>query len=543
MLTISVFIVAIAFITANNYRLLERSLYERTNSVLDMFATDITMQINHLNRILETTEEALAQKHLSIGRAVANLINDAEDISNDFLRSFCEPYGIVELTVANSEGTITHSNIEDFIGFNYGSTEQTQKYMALLYGTVTELHEKPRASVIASPLLGDMSHYIGIARKGGGFYQIGYDVEFLLGLRDQINIDVIIKETVLGKTGYGFVLQGGKMHAHPSDTVAGMDMSKREWFGRVSTGEGYGSITIDGVDYYAKYRNQGDYTIVGVIPEDEFYKELRWSLINNLFFALAASVVMIVLLYFSLRRLLQPINTVTNSLSEIAKGNFSTKIEGHYTDEFALIKNAVNEMVSSINTHLNDKLQAERNAHRAELARIDLLLKVHYDSLTNIHNRRYLDENFGRIIRKLSRSGGTISVIMADIDNFKQFNDTYGHDEGDVCLRIVAQTLRESVTREDDFVVRYGGEEFCVVLPNTDKDGAEIVARKIIENIRELKIKNENSKVSEYLTISVGFTTGKVLHTQSGDDYIKRADEALYVSKHNGRDQYTFLPL
>jgi diguanylate cyclase (GGDEF)-like protein len=160
--------------------------------------------------------------------------------------------------------------------------------------------------------------------------------------------------------------------------------------------------------------------------------------------------------------------------------------------------------------------------------------KIYYDALTGIYNRRYFDKQLDMLIKILSRSpAGSLSLMMIDIDCFKPYNDTYGHSQGDEALRIVARTLKESVTRADDFVVRYGGEEFSVVLPNTDEAGARLVADLLLNNIRKHRLIHEATNVEgvEYITISIGIATGDVHHTQTPEDYIKYADTMLYHAK------------
>jgi diguanylate cyclase (GGDEF)-like protein len=165
--------------------------------------------------------------------------------------------------------------------------------------------------------------------------------------------------------------------------------------------------------------------------------------------------------------------------------------------------------------------------------------KIFYDPLTGIYNRRFFDENLKRIIKSLSRSGGLLSLIMIDIDHFKGYNDHYGHMAGDDCLKEVAATLTGTITRGDDFVARYGGEEFVVVLPNTGEGGARLIAEKLLENIRNRNIPHEKNEAADRVTVSIGVAFGHVDHTQSGDDYIKRADEMLYASKQGGRNRYS----
>ena len=164
--------------------------------------------------------------------------------------------------------------------------------------------------------------------------------------------------------------------------------------------------------------------------------------------------------------------------------------------------------------------------------------KVFYDALTNIHNRRFFDEAVSRVMKSLSRSGGTLSLLMMDIDYFKKYNDTYGHSEGDECLKSIADVLQKSM-RPDDFVARYGGEEFVAVLPNTDELGARTVADRLLDNIRMRAIPHHASEAAEIVTVSIGIVTGSVDRTHTADDFIRRADEMLYKSKQNGRNRYS----
>ena len=188
-----------------------------------------------------------------------------------------------------------------------------------------------------------------------------------------------------------------------------------------------------------------------------------------------------------------------------------------------------NELIASYTRDLRDIAKLEAEAEKA-----------YYDFLTGIYNRRFLDENLERLLKTLSRSGSVLSLMMIDIDFFKRYNDTYGHSGGDICMKIVAETLSKSITRADDFVARYGGEEFVVVLPNTDEYGACLIAEKLLQSIRDRNIPHEKNDAANCVTISIGVTTGKTEYTQNAEDYIKRADEMLYISKQDGRNRYTF---
>lgn len=157
------------------------------------------------------------------------------------------------------------------------------------------------------------------------------------------------------------------------------------------------------------------------------------------------------------------------------------------------------------------------------------------DELTMIANRRFLFENLDKSFRLAKRETHSIVLLMVDIDDFNGYNDVFGHLHGDSILRRVAQTISRSCKRPLDFVGRYGGEEFLVVLPNSDFDGAMIVSNRILDSIRDLRITHYKYE-KKFLTVSIGFG---VLAPDKGDeidDVIKVADEYLYKVKNTGKD-------
>jgi len=203
----------------------------------------------------------------------------------------------------------------------------------------------------------------------------------------------------------------------------------------------------------------------------------------------------------------------------------------------------LNRMVKTINQTLLDwELKPhEDNNHKDEIGTLGEFLNMTIiDPLTGIYNRRYLDGHLKKILKSLAYTESSFSLLLIDIDYFKKYNDTYGHEAGDGCLRAIAVALSKCVLRDGDFIARYGGEEFAVVLPSTDKNGAQVIAEKLLEKIRECNIPHKVSDVADYVTISIGGTTGIVKHTQRVQDYIKAADKALYESKKNGRNRYAY---
>jgi diguanylate cyclase (GGDEF)-like protein len=128
---------------------------------------------------------------------------------------------------------------------------------------------------------------------------------------------------------------------------------------------------------------------------------------------------------------------------------------------------------------------------------------------------------------------------MCDIDYFKQYNDTYGHQRGDDCLKLVARNINMLIKRSTDIAARYGGEEFVILLPNTDLKGASYFANLIKEQLAELRIPHATSKIKPFLSLSLGLATIVPSHEQTPDFVITLADRALYQSKENGRNKVT----
>lgn len=172
---------------------------------------------------------------------------------------------------------------------------------------------------------------------------------------------------------------------------------------------------------------------------------------------------------------------------------------------------------------------------REQAQQLQMLSNI--DGLTGVSNRRSFDNRFQEEFQRALRSDSNLSVLMLDIDFFKEYNDTYGHQAGDTCLTLVANALKRSLQRGGDFVARYGGEEFAVVLPGCDHPCALQVAAMLQEGVSLLGIPHARSTMTHHVSVSIGVAT---THPQRQDrpiDLLRAADAALYQAKRQGRNR------
>jgi diguanylate cyclase (GGDEF)-like protein len=236
--------------------------------------------------------------------------------------------------------------------------------------------------------------------------------------------------------------------------------------------------------------------------------------------------------------ILNPLQRMTNYVRDYKENRISKKsLIVNRNDEIGLLSRAYDQMLTRIQTQ------------RTQLEVLNQELEVisRTDSLTKLSNRRSFDEILDKELLILRRQHkekhvqGCLSLLVCDIDYFKQYNDTYGHQAGDQVLTEVAGALMNSIRRPADFVCRYGGEEFAILLPDTTEQGARYVAEMIVDEVNRLNIEHKASKISSHITISVG---GSCILADTDLDQLSlfsRADNALYTAKQKGRNRIDFI--
>jgi diguanylate cyclase (GGDEF)-like protein len=194
---------------------------------------------------------------------------------------------------------------------------------------------------------------------------------------------------------------------------------------------------------------------------------------------------------------------------------------------WAVLRQRVKRLIQQVKLYQDLQTANEKLTHLAS-----------FDGLTQVANRRRFDEYLQQEWQRMMRDHLPLSLILCDIDFFKVYNDTYGHQVGDDCLRQVAQVIHEAAKRSIDLAARYGGEEFAVILPNTNLEGAQLIATIIQDNIAKLRIHHRNSKVKEIVSVSMGVACTTPNLMIAPEMLITAADRALYQAKEQGRDRF-----
>ncbi len=245
---------------------------------------------------------------------------------------------------------------------------------------------------------------------------------------------------------------------------------------------------------------------------------------------------------------------ITVAVGRYSQGDFNHRVEEASDGELGDLEAGINQLAQLVGksqlsltetnrklSRYNDELNLrvkEKTAHLQEANReLEILSEV--DSLTRLKNRRCFDKGLQQEWQRLGRSAQPLSLLMCDIDFFKNYNDTYGHLVGDDCLVRVAQEIAQVCKRSSDVVSRYGGEEFAIILPQATSDEAVAIAVEVIDAVNKLSIQHSASPIRNTVSLSIGLATMIPVVGIEPNTLVRLADEALYKSKREGRNRYT----
>lgn len=274
--------------------------------------------------------------------------------------------------------------------------------------------------------------------------------------------------------------------------------------------------------YTALGQNVSEAYIVVSVPAEEVLAPVRTFVIGNLIQFAVAGILVFAVLWFGLGHwVLQPLRRLIRVMDGVRRGDLALRIGAQDgTAEMQRIGRSFDDMLAELQ-QANTRLRRQSEV----------------DGLLGIANRRAFDEALTHEWARAVREFTVTSLLMIDVDFFKNYNDTYGHQAGDGCLKRLADAIASSLKRPGDVVARYGGEEFSVLLPQTDAAGADEVAREIQDAVSRLAIPHSGSLVSTQVTVSIGISTVTPTPGLKQEAMVHAADHALYRAKQAGRNR------
>lgn len=402
-------------------------------------------------------------------------------------------------TVDLAKLRVYDANLELLAQSSLGMAGLGSKIDSVMHKQAASRHGAERLKAIGGLWLGPSGPLYSILLPLGGLRVVGY-LEVVVN--PAFNLPDVESMTRLPLTLYG--ANGVVLYQTPRDTTE-------------KKGE---TLDIE----YVMLTNNGElaYRLVSLEDVGQLNADMdKSAAIATALFMMLVVFGSLVGLWFFNKFLFAPMNLMQREMEGVVKGDYSATIGENSLREFHALASAFNIMARAVAEHIK------------QLHKLSCI-----DGLTNINNRRQFDQSLQIEWQRAQRSEKELSLILLDIDYFKQYNDTYGHIGGDDCLKTMGGFLSGVVSRPTDMVARYGGEEFVVLMSETSAEGARLIAQKIADGLASLNLPHASSKISEKLTVSMGCATCKSPRAFKAEDLVAAADEALYQAKGQGRNRF-----
>ena len=398
------------------------------------------------------------------------------------------------------------------------------------------------------PVYDQTGRMIGVISAGVRF-DIDKTVDYL---KEQLKSDIVVffgDVRVAATIAHGGErIIGTKMDPAIAKTVLG---SKKEHRGEVQVfGKNFQTIYLPLVNP----ENEAFASIAMAVSLDEMQSETKAIIRDGLTIGLVGLAIAIAALFLIISTISHPVIVLSKIMNLVANGNLGVTIDINRDDEVGLLSKSVKKTVDTISKLLVDinTMIVEQKRGNTDYTMstdqfqgdyrllVENILELAYlgmrDQLTGIPNRRSFDNRMSIEWSRAIRDKSYIAILMLDVDWFKNYNDTFGHPQGDIALKTVARTLKHSIKRSVDLAARWGGEEFIIYLPDTDPKGALCLAERIRVNVEGAQIPYADPRAAN-VTVSIGVHVQIPSFEESAADAIDKADKALYEAKNAGRNR------
>jgi diguanylate cyclase (GGDEF)-like protein len=533
-----------------NRDLVLNNLQVQTESTYNLIDSAVNTSIrNYLSAIAEMNKKIIAAYYLRV--TAGELSEEAAKIELARILLSQKVGETAYIYIVNSQGILQeHPFLKnaDLSSYDFIKTQIDQKQGYIEYSWKNPADIEERKKALYMTYFEPWDYIISVSSYKSEFNNLVNTEDFKSNILSR----------VIGETGYMYVINSaGKLVIHP----------KQEGISIYDSMDSQGNYFIreiiknkNGMVVYP-WKNPGEKEAREKIVIYRYYEPMDWYLCSGVYinelvkpvqlmkmkFFMISLGILFLSIFMSIvcsKALLQPIRMLIKATERVIDGNFDIKINNGRNDEIGRLINIFNQMILKIKhymagLHLANEQLEKANIdleHKVQERTKQLELLSNLDGLTGIANRRKMDDYLHHEWKVAIRHRHPLSLIILDIDCFKNYNDTYGHPAGDDCLKKIVKALSGSLKRSTDFVARYGGEEFVVILSDTAQEGAAEIAENIRKAVEELHIPHASSLVSSSVTISLGISALVSFANTSLPGFIKSADEALYAAKQSGKN-------
>ena len=523
LITTAVTVSVSLYIMKRNIRAL---IGDQQYAVLNMIAVALDESFNSRRVALHGMAQGLPASALHDNAQLQQYLSEHSILSNVFSN--------VLVVAADGELVANHASTAMVGKINFADRQYMRRTLQL------------RQGIISEPFRSQISGLAVVVMTEPVFDATGKVVLVLVGSINLHEANFLNHYSTLkvGKSGFVFILTSRGIVVdlpdrsrilQPVDQAGGRsETTERALAGFQGSTEGWLRNGQPGLFSYKRIQST-DWIIGSVYLQDEAFAPVRDIQRRAILMSLVLALVAGTLAWIIMSRLMNPLHRLHRHIQKIRTGKIYEEVPQHYRqDEIGDLGNAFNALMRERCDAAMELDQARVNLERLNKTLERLALE---DDLTGLANRRRFDlalqEEFGRAMR----GGFSLALIMIDVDYFKQYNDIYGHQAGDQCLRKVGRAIKSQQTRMGDLMARYGGEEVAILLPGSDQPGALAVAERVLVAVRQLNLKHEGNP-TRIVTISAGVAALIPLRdVDPADELLRLADRALYLAKQQGRDR------
>lgn len=411
---LAVLIMSVAAITILNYFNMESTIYQIVDGEMETAIINLENQMTLTENTIDIVMSQMDKKNLALSRALAEIVKQNPDVTEQSeMERLAKLLDVTEVHVMDEEGVLWWGNIPGYYGFDFKTSEQTLPFLKILEDPSYELAQEP----MPNGSLGITFQYTGVARTDQkGLVQVGIGMKVIDDIKNAMNMQNFIKNQKIGQNGFSFIAANGIIEFHPDEKVLNKNVSNENWYSDINSGAGTKHIVIDGVKYYAAYKNTNAKTIVSLLQESEINAHTNTIRDNSIMLAAAAVLFMGIIIVILAASITRPVKDMSKKIKLVANGDLDIELKqksndeiGYLSRDFDSLRTMLKKLASDVN-RMNDEHKEKNYDYVIDVSQYYGGFKVIVDIINNMAQRR-AKETF-----TLKTSIGDLNNIIHDID-------------------------------------------------------------------------------------------------------------------------------